>query len=170
MKKPKSDDTVGAQHVVPASKVHTPGLYQIGGKTFTQEELLIAELHRFYTVIERIYGSAKGFNIESILALTSTELIPLLALLITEKGTSPEEKDVDELAAFLTKRLRVSVGGAIVRDFFDFNDPATVIQIIRVMREKYLAVISALSAQAETVLADSSKPSTTLSSSSPTEI
>jgi hypothetical protein len=97
--------------------------YEISGKKYIQKPLVIGQFRQLFNLIKNTsipYSSID--NASSLIALFGDNIHTLIAIVITEEGVKPKDKNVETLAEELEFELSPEDSFKVVEDFFDCND------------------------------------------------
>jgi len=103
--------------------------YEIGGTIYEQRELVYGQVLQLVDVLGDVEFSA-GLDYRSLMSALGDKLIPAIAVVLTEKGTSPRDKDLEAL----TKELEFSIPAGMIPDIVaDFFDLTPVVKLIEAL-------------------------------------
>lgn len=94
--------------------------YQIGSKTYEQRPLVLGQLRQLLQLLCDVEVSLERGALGLVAAL-GDKLPKALAVVLTEKGQSPADKDLDAAAAELEFAISPEQALEVVEDFFDCN-------------------------------------------------
>jgi hypothetical protein len=94
--------------------------YDIDGKTFVQRPLVMGQVQQLLRCLDGI-DLPESLTLASLLDALGGRLYTAIAIVITEKGCSPREKNVAELAAALEWSIDMDTALGIIDDFFELN-------------------------------------------------
>jgi hypothetical protein len=131
--------------------------YTIDGKTYVQKRLVGGQTQQLVRIMKGI-SFPDDLTIDTLIDVMGDKLYAAIAVVITEKGCFPKDKDIEAMAEHLkwTADLETDIG--IIKDFFALNPTSLILKEIGVM-------IMALKQKMRTLGPGSMKPS----SSSPVE-
>ena len=94
--------------------------YDIGGKVYVQRPLVLGQTRQLLRVLD---GLALPGNLEvrSLIETLGESLPAALAVVLTEEGKSPKDKDIEALAAELEFSITLEQTAQVIEDFFDCN-------------------------------------------------
>ncbi len=99
--------------------------YEIGGKTYTQRSLVLGQIKQLAGILESM--SVNVFIDEMALGkMLINNVTPAIAVILTEKGRSPKDKDIEILAGELEFTLDSETMAQVIQDFFDCNPVALI--------------------------------------------
>jgi hypothetical protein len=147
--------------------------YEIGGKTYVQRTLVLGQTRQLLGVV-RFIKLPGDLEIRSLIEALGPHLPGVLAVVLTEEGKSPRDKDLEVLAAELEFSITLEQTAQVIEDFFSCNPLPSLLDKLTQAAGKISAKIgkpktesnpSASSSQAETSAAgtessgDSPQPS-----------
>lgn len=100
--------------------------YEIGGKKFRLEELVLDQEEALADLLEPIYSQEGEFSPKSLVdALLRQKLLrKALAVVLLPEGKDVESVDRESVAAHLGQHLKASKQMEIIRDFFEVSGKA----------------------------------------------
>ena len=101
--------------------------YEIGGKIYEQRELSFGQLKQLAVVLEGITPPEEP-NIKQFIMAIGDQLDHALAVVLTEKGTHPADKDLSALAKDLAFSISPTQVLDVVEDFFTINPVADLLK------------------------------------------
>ncbi len=113
--------------------------YEIGGKVYVQRPLVLGQVRQLMGLLREIKIPA-GAGAAEVIALLDEKLPEALAVVLTEKGKNPKDKDIQALAEALEFEITPEVALKVVEDFFSCNPIASVLQrltqIVETVKER----------------------------------
>jgi hypothetical protein len=95
--------------------------YEIGSKTFTQGPLVLGQVRQLLEVLKDFHFPEE-FTAPQLMELLGPDRFPAaLAVVLTEDGKSPRDKDLAALAADLEFSITAEMALQVVNDFFACN-------------------------------------------------
>jgi hypothetical protein len=94
--------------------------YDIDGRAFVQRPLVMGQIQQLLRILDGI-ALPEPITLASLLDALGGRLYAAIAVAITEKGCSPRDKNIDELAAEFEWKLDADTLLEIVDDFFALN-------------------------------------------------
>jgi len=101
--------------------------YDISGKAYVQRPLVLGQIQQLLRVLDGIALPAQ-LTLASLLDALGGRLYAAIAVVITEKGCSPRDKNVDELAGWLEWSADLTTVMEIVDDFFALNPVSSLLE------------------------------------------
>ena len=94
--------------------------YQIGGKIYIQRPLVLGQIRQFLTALK---GVSIPTNMDAMGWIEGLEdVLPgLLAVVLTEEGQSPKEKNMQLLSEEISSSISLETTLQVIEDFFDCN-------------------------------------------------
>lgn|GEM_PF-623751 len=94
--------------------------YEIGGKTYIQRPLVLGQIRQLTAVLRETPVSIFLDEMEMARLLINNAGLAI-AVVITEEGTKPQDKDVEQLAKDLEFTMDAETMAQVVQDFFVCN-------------------------------------------------
>lgn len=101
--------------------------YEIDGKTYVQKPLVLGQNKQLLRVLDGV-EMPEQLTLASLLDALGERLYAAIAVVITEKGCSPRDKNVDELAGWLEWSMDNATATEVVADFFDLNPVSSLLE------------------------------------------
>lgn len=101
--------------------------YEIGGKVYFQQELVWAQIRQLAKVLND-FKFTEGEGLTALLNSQGDKLPRAFAVVLIEKGTLPEEKDLEALTAIFENTLTATVITRVVNDFLACNPVDLILQ------------------------------------------
>lgn len=103
--------------------------YNIGGRVFEQRELVLAQWRQLTALLEGVEIPAEGDMVRALVAGLETHgrLDAALAVVLTERGSSPRDKDRAALARELEAQITPQHVAEVIQDFFTCNPVSSVL-------------------------------------------
>lgn len=99
--------------------------YEIGDKTYIQRPLVLGQIKQLSNVLDSVSISMLTNEME-MARLLLDNVAPVIAVVITEEGKSPQDKNIDELAEALEFTMDAETMAQVVQDFFACNPVASI--------------------------------------------
>jgi len=111
--------------------VNTVKTYEIGGKTYEQRRLVFGQWQQLLRLFKG-GGAAlpELFGARELILALGDKLDTALAVVLTEQGQSPRDKDMEALADELAFEMLPEQVAEVFSDFFDCNPLASIAQAI----------------------------------------
>ena len=100
--------------------------YDINGRAFVQRPLVLGQIQQLLRVLDGI-ALPDPLTLASLLDALGGRLYSAIAVVITEKGCSPRDKDLEALAAELEWSAPLETALEIVDDFFVLNPASSLL-------------------------------------------
>jgi hypothetical protein len=100
--------------------------YEIDGKTYLQRSLVLGQIRQLMTVLEGL-TIPPDVTVPALIDLLGAKLPEALAVVLTEEGKSPRDKNLAALAAELEFSLPIETACEVVEDFFACNPVAALL-------------------------------------------
>jgi len=94
--------------------------YEFGGKVYEQKKLVWGQLRQLVKLIKGIEFRS-GMTAPEVIAILDDNLLPALAVVLTEKGSSIKDKNVETQAAELEFAIGLDDALKVIEDFFVCN-------------------------------------------------
>ncbi len=104
--------------------------YQIGGKTYIQKPLVLGQVKQLNALLDGMV-IPKDISVSGLIKLLGDKLPLALAIVLTEKGKHPKDKDIEALAKELEFEIDADTTSKVVEDFFDCNQIVSLIERIQ---------------------------------------
>jgi len=114
--------------------------YNIGGKSYVQKPLVLGQLRQLLDVLRGV-AIPVGAEVPEIVLALGDNLPEALAVILTESGKSPQDKDIPDLAGELAFTIPVDLTVEVIEDFFDCNPIASLLERFAGMTKKIEAAI-----------------------------
>lgn len=101
--------------------------YDIDGRIFVQRPLVLGQIQQLLRVLDGL-ALPETLTLASLLDALGGRLYAAIATVITEKGCSPRDKNIEELAAELEWKLDLDTALAVIDDFFVLNPVSSLLQ------------------------------------------
>ena len=101
--------------------------YEINGKTYIQRALVLGQIPQMQDVLRGI-SFPDSIDPAGMLGLLDTKLPEALAVVLTEEGTSPKDKDVAAQAEEFRNTVDLSTAMDAIDHFFGLNPVASISQ------------------------------------------
>ena len=97
--------------------------YEIGGKVFTQDELVLSQEEALADLLGPLMQGKGDITAQGLVEqlLQKKMLRKALALVLVPDGESVESRDVEGIEAHLGPHLKLSQQAEVIKDFFDCN-------------------------------------------------
>lgn len=115
--------------------------YDISGRAFVQRPLVLGQLQQLLRILDGI-ALPDPLTLASLLDALGGRLYSAIAVVITEKGCSPRDKDVESLAAELEWAIPLETAMEIVDDFFVLNPVSSIIERIGALIVRFNAALA----------------------------
>ncbi len=99
--------------------------YVIDGKTYVQRPLVLGQIKQLVSILENMSVDIFVNEMEMTKLLISNAG-PAIAVILTEEGTSPKDKDVQYLAGELEFAIDAETITRVIQDFFACNPVALI--------------------------------------------
>ena len=94
--------------------------YDIGEKVYIQRPLVLGQTRQLLAVLDGV-TLPDNLDIRSLIASLGKSLPGALAVVLTEEGKSPKDKDLDALSAELEFSITLEQTAQVIEDFFSCN-------------------------------------------------
>ncbi len=101
--------------------------YDIQGRIFVQRPLVLGQIQQLLRVLDGI-SLPEPLTLASLLDALGERLYQAVAVVITEKGCSPGDKDIEELAGWIRWSVDAETMLRIVDDFFVMNPVSSLLE------------------------------------------
>jgi len=116
--------------------------YQIGDKIFIQKALSLGQWKQLIPLIYDLKMSADS-GLEDIIAQMGDNLYRAMAVVLTEEGQRPSEKNLEAAGKFLEDEIDMLTTLEVVENFFDSNPIPSILEkfgrLMRKLRQMILA-------------------------------
>jgi hypothetical protein len=116
------------------------GVYEFGGRKYAQAKMVWGQVKQLNAVIKGIQFPASGLTVPAIVELLGEEVPMVLAIILTEEGTSIKDKNLDALAADFEYGIPLDIIIQVFEDFFEINPITSVLEKLAIgvqsMRKK----------------------------------
>ena len=99
--------------------------YEIGGKVYVQRTLVLGQVRQLTGLLQELRIEPEKFDAAGLLALLGERLPEALAIVLTEEGKSPRDKDLKALAEELEFSIDAETVVKVIEDFFSCNPAAS---------------------------------------------
>jgi hypothetical protein len=100
--------------------IMTEKKYAIGGKVYIQRALVLGQTRQLLRLLDGITLPG-NLEIRSLIETLGESLPAALAIVLTEEGKSPKDKDLDALASEMEFAITLEQTAQVVEDFFGCN-------------------------------------------------
>jgi hypothetical protein len=94
--------------------------YEFGGKVYEQKKLVWGQLRQLVKLIKKIEFRS-GMTTSEFITILDDKLLPALAVVLTEKGSSIKDKNAETLATELEFAIGFDDALKVIEDFFVCN-------------------------------------------------
>ena len=94
--------------------------YEIEGKIYVQKKMVWGQIKQLIEVIKDL-RMPDEFNTAVLIAALGEKAPMAMAVIVTEKGCSPKDKDLEKIAEEFQFSMQVETAVEIIDDFFGFN-------------------------------------------------
>jgi len=115
--------------------------YEIGGRTYVQRPLVLGQLKQLLNVLKNMQIPADADAIGLVNALGDC-IHEALAVVLTEKGMSPRDKDIAALAQELAFSMTPEEALRVIEDFFACNPVSSLLERSAGAIEKITAILT----------------------------
>jgi hypothetical protein len=98
--------------------------YTINAKIFEQKPLVWGQIRQLVTILKGVEFRS-GLTAAELIEILGDKIPSLLAVVLTEKGSSMKDKDIEKLATEFEFSLELDNVLQVVEDFFDCNPTAS---------------------------------------------
>jgi hypothetical protein len=138
--------------------------YTIDGKTYIQKPLVGGQTQQIVRLMKGI-AFPEDLRIDTLIDVLGDQLYAVIAVVITEKGCFPKDKDIASLAADLKWTIEIETIIGIIDDFFALNPTSLILkklgEMIAILKQKMKTLEPGLTRQSL------SSPAETLQSGTP---
>ncbi len=94
--------------------------YEIGGRVFIQRPLVLGQLKQLidYVMKDLVVPDTESLDPMMLIEILGDKLPLGLAIILTEEGKSPKDKDIDQLAKDLYFEITAEQTMEVIADFF----------------------------------------------------
>ncbi|MEW6670228.1 MAG: hypothetical protein AB1427_00910 [Thermodesulfobacteriota bacterium] len=117
--------------------------YRIGPKTYVQKALVLGQVMQLYNVLKGINFAAVR-SAPDIVPLLGEQLPAALAVVLTEEGQSPRDKDLAALANDLEFEISPEQTIKVIEDFFGCNQVHLLIEKLGLASRNIMANLPTL--------------------------
>lgn len=135
--------------------------YTIGDKTYIQKPLVLGQIMQLIKIIDGL-KIPSGINTLGLIAALGDRSPLALAIVLTEEGKSPKDKDIEAFSKEIQFDIRPEEAIKVVEDFFDCNQVPSLLKSLSDLVGKITAKIgskSSLSSSPEETLPKKTKSS-----------
>lgn len=138
----------------------TDHTYKIDEKTYLQRQLVLGQVRQLLDLLQgmQIPGNLDALGL---VGLLGDRLPLLLAVVLTEQGKSPKNKDLPALADELEFSITPEQTLSVIEDFFECNPLSSIFQRLTGMVEKLTAQITTGSPNSASSSAPETSPDAT---------
>ncbi len=115
--------------------------YEIDGETYELRPLVFGQWRQLNSVIDGI-PMPMEITPRSMIVAFADKLHLILAVILTEKGKSPGDKDLDKLAHHLEFRMSEEQVAEVILDFFTVSPIASVLNLISRVVKNLAEIVS----------------------------
>ncbi len=101
--------------------------YEFGGKTYVQNELVWGQVKQLASVLKGIQIEG-NLTILKIIEILGVKLSSALAVVLTEKGTSIKDKNIEKMADEIEWSIPIKTKIKVIEDFFFCNPTALIFE------------------------------------------
>ncbi len=94
--------------------------YEVNGKTYVQKPLVIGQVKQLLNALRGL-EAPQGMTSVDLIELLGDKLPSIFAIVLTEQGTSPKDKDIASLAEEFSFDFPLETAIKVVEDFFGCN-------------------------------------------------
>lgn len=117
--------------------------YEINGKTYVHRPQVLGQLKQLEDLLRGV--SLPGFvDIPALIAALGDKVPQALAIILTEQGKSPADKDLTAIAAEMAWGVNIEQTMEIVDDFFSINPLSSAFGKVVGMMERFTAQMLAM--------------------------
>ena len=115
--------------------------YEIGGKIYIQRPLVLGQVQQLLVMVEGTQIPADA-NMFGIVTAVGDKLFLALAIVLTEEGKSPRDKDFPALADEIEFSILPEQTITVIEDFFDCNPLFSILERVAGMTKKFNDLMS----------------------------
>jgi hypothetical protein len=101
--------------------------YEFGGKVYIQEKLVWGQVKQLASVLKGITIEGQ-MTVPVLIDLLGDKLPLAMAVVLTEEGTSPKDKNLEAIAKEFEFGIPVDIAFQVIEDFFSCNPIASTLQ------------------------------------------
>lgn len=101
--------------------------YEFGGKVYTQEKLVWGQVRQIASALKGVSFTGE-MSVAGLIDMVGDKLSSVLAIVLTEEGTSIKDKDLTVLAEEIEASIPIDMLMQVVEDFFICNPMALVLE------------------------------------------
>lgn len=101
--------------------------YEFGGKTYVQNELVWGQVKQLASVLKGVQIEG-NLTVIKIIELLGVKLSDALAVVLTEKGTSIKDKNLEKMAEEIEWSIPIKIKIKVIEDFFSCNPTALIFE------------------------------------------
>jgi hypothetical protein len=101
--------------------------YEIGNKTYVQKPLVLGQIQQLFEHLEGL-SLPKSRNIFEIAQALGNRLPIALAIVLTEEGHSPRDKDLEKIADEIEFSIDVEMTSKAIEDFFELTPILSILE------------------------------------------
>jgi hypothetical protein len=101
--------------------------YEFGGKTYIQKELVWGQVKQLASVLKGVQIEG-NLTVLKIIELLGDKLSDALAVVLTEKGTSIKDKNLEKIAEEIEWSIPIKIKIKVIEDFFFCNPTALIFE------------------------------------------
>jgi len=94
--------------------------YEIGGRKFVHRPMVLGQVNQLMEILQGVSIPAQAGALELAMAL-GNKLSRVIAILLSEKGKSLKDKDLEELTDHIATHLDLPAAVEVAEDFFGLN-------------------------------------------------
>lgn len=110
--------------------------YEIGGKRYVQRPLVLGQVRQLSELADGM-ALPESANVTEVVGLLGDKMFRALAVVLTEEGTSPGDKDIEKLADELEWAMEPEMAIEVVEDFFDCTPIASLLERIGGLLDRF---------------------------------
>jgi hypothetical protein len=114
--------------------------YEIGGKKYTQEKLVLGQIEQLIPLIEGLAFSAKPQPFEIVRSLGG-RISTAISIALKKDGQELKDKDVDEQAKDLKFNMSLPMTLKVVKDFFLCNPIGSLLEDLTMAMEEIAEMV-----------------------------
>jgi hypothetical protein len=113
--------------------------YLIGEKTYIQRKLVLGQIEQFIDLLEDFsIPAGTALTVQNIIKTLGPKLGKALAIILTEEGKSPGDKNIEAFARELKFAIDEETTVKVVQDFFALNPGSLV---LKTLKEKIIEIL-----------------------------
>jgi len=99
--------------------------YEIGGNVYVQRMLVLGQVRQLTGLLQELRIEPEKLDAAGLLTLLGERLPEALAIVLTEEGKSPRDKDLKALAEEIEFSIEAETVVQVIEDFFSCNPAAS---------------------------------------------